>query len=76
MTVKPLWLVSPAVEGLLTLLVDRLDSVDLQGAKAQSVVLTVWSPGCEPMLAALLDDGGYSPEAADKQSQRPAISAG
>ena len=47
MTVKPLWLVSPAVEGLLTLLVDRLDSVDLQGAKAQSVVLTVWSPGCE-----------------------------
>lgn len=38
--------------------------------------LTAWAPGYEPMLAALLDGGGHSPEAAEKQGQRPVDSAG
>lgn len=38
--------------------------------------LTAWTPGYAPMLAALLEGGGHSPEAAEKQGQRPLVSAG
>jgi len=38
--------------------------------------LTAWSPGYAPMLAVLLAGGGHSPEAAEKQGQRPLASSG
>jgi len=38
-TTGPLWLASPGLRELLTLLVDRLDSADQRGTKAQSVPL-------------------------------------
>lgn len=38
--------------------------------------LTAWAPGYAPMLAALLAGGGHSPEAAEKQGQRPVVSSG
>ncbi len=38
--------------------------------------LTAWVPGYAPMLASLLAGGGHSPEAAEKQGQRPVVSSG
>jgi hypothetical protein len=38
--------------------------------------LMAWAPGYAPMLAALLGGGGHSPEAAEKQGQRPVVSTG
>jgi hypothetical protein len=38
--------------------------------------LMAWTPGYAPMLAALLAGGGHSPEAAEKQGQRPVVSTG
>lgn len=38
--------------------------------------MTAWEPGFAPMLAALLDGRGHSPEAADKQGQRHIASTG
>lgn len=38
--------------------------------------LSAWAPGYEPMLAGLLAGGGHSPEAAEKQGQRPIASTG
>ena len=38
--------------------------------------MSAWSPGYAPMLAALLDGHGHSPEAAEKQGQRPIASTG
>lgn len=35
--------------------------------------LTAWRPGYAPMMAALLAGGGHSPEAAEKQAQRPVV---
>lgn len=40
MTQRPLWLESAEVRQLLNLLVDRLDSAELRGTRAQSVALT------------------------------------
>jgi hypothetical protein len=38
--------------------------------------LNAWTPGYAPMLTELLDGRGHSPEAAEKQGQRPIASTG
>lgn len=38
--------------------------------------LSAWVPGYAPMLAGLVDGRGHSPEAAEKQGQRPIASTG
>lgn len=43
----------------------------LAAMRASFPGLTAWEPGYAPMLSALLAGKGHSPEAADKQGQRP-----